>query len=361
MKKGKAALFDPYLDVLGGGEKHILSILKVLDNMGYDIDIFWDENLPKNIKSRFHLDFTSLTFKPSVFKKNVSALTRTITLFPYDFFFYVTDGSYFLSSARKNFIFCMVPNKDLYSKSYINKLKTVNATFISNSGFTASHLKKWGIKSKVLYPYVSTDFFSKNNGAKEKVILSVGRFFGGLHVKNHKTMISNFKKLSKNGLLKGYKLILAGGLKKEDQTYFNSLKTIIKDSSDIALEPNISFEKLLKLYQKANVYWHFTGYGVDEDREPEKTEHLGITPLEAMASSCIVFCYKAGGIKELIKNNDNGFTFTTEKELSEKMGTVLKDEKLQQRIRVKARGFVIEHFGQESFEKKVKEVLFDKK
>jgi hypothetical protein len=41
----KAALYDPYLDVMGGGEKHILSILQVLEHEGYEANVFWDHDL----------------------------------------------------------------------------------------------------------------------------------------------------------------------------------------------------------------------------------------------------------------------------------------------------------------------------
>ena len=41
----RVALYNPYLDTLGGGEKHILSILDVFAEQGYEINIFWDKNL----------------------------------------------------------------------------------------------------------------------------------------------------------------------------------------------------------------------------------------------------------------------------------------------------------------------------
>ena len=361
MKKGKAALYDPYLDVLGGGEKHILSILKVLDEAGYEIDIFWDQDLTKGIKNRFNLSFQSLSFRPNVFKKNVSIITRTFSLMKFDYFFYVTDGSYFISPARKNFIFCMVPYKPLYDMNYLNKLKTANATFLSNSEFTQKHLLSWGINSKILYPYIDAAFFENQVPLKkEKIVLSIGRFFGGLHVKNHKVMISYFKKLSESGVLNGYKLILAGGLKDEDRAYFNTLLTLTENDSNILLKPNVTFDELLELYKKAEIYWHFTGFDVNEKENPEKTEHLGITPLEAMASSCLCFCYKAGGIKELVKDGENGFTFTTETELGKKISRILTDEKLKKEIQTKSRGFVMENFEYETFLGKARAILFNK-
>src|SRR3990167_5634309 len=339
MKK-KAALYDPYLDVLGGGEKHILSIVKVLSDEDYDIDIFWDSDLTKEIKKRFNLTFPSLKFQSNIFKKNISVLTRTTQLASYEYFFYVTDGSYFFSLAKNNFVFCMVPSRSLYSMSVLNKLKTSNVTFISNSEFTRKHLASWGIKSKVLYPYIDKVFFERNSSiVKQKIILSVGRFFGGLHVKNHTVMISYFNKLVNSGLLNGYKLVLAGGLKKEDETYFENLKRQVKNNPNLILKPNVKFKELFNLYRSAEYYWHFTGLGVDEVKQPEKTEHLGIAPLEAMALSCISFCY--------------------EKELFEKMSKILADKRQRENIQTKSQAFVRENFGYDVFQKKVKEILFN--
>ena len=66
----KAALYDPYLDTLGGGEKHILSIVKVLEDEGYEINIFWDKNLQNQIENRFRIQFVNkFKFLPNIFNK----------------------------------------------------------------------------------------------------------------------------------------------------------------------------------------------------------------------------------------------------------------------------------------------------
>src|SRR3989344_1839839 len=149
----KAALYDPYLDTLGGGEKHILSILKILNDEGYEICIFWNKNLLPQIERRFGLEFNDeLEFLPNIFTKE-NLVSKLTTLNNFDIFFYVTDGSYFFSSAKKNFVFCMVPNKNLYQMSLLNKLKTFNYQFITNSIFTKKWLNKWGVQSDVIYPY----------------------------------------------------------------------------------------------------------------------------------------------------------------------------------------------------------------
>src|SRR3989338_3542744 len=174
----KVALYDPYLDTLGGGEKHILSILEVFAGQGYEVNIFWDKNLTKEIKNRFSFRFIdSIKFLPNIFKNNFSPLKTLQTLRAYDYFFYVTDGSYFFSSAKNNFVFCMVPDKKLYNMNLLNRLKLHNYHFISNSPFTHQRLKKWGVNSMVILPYIDKQLFQNSNIKKEKIILSVGRFF----------------------------------------------------------------------------------------------------------------------------------------------------------------------------------------
>jgi len=362
MKNKKVALYNPYFDILGGGEKHIFSILKVLQEDGFEINIFWDENLTKQIEKKFSLQFINkLKFLPNIFRNKAfpfSTLQTLRTLITFDYFFYVTDGSYFFSPAKKNFVFCMVPQKNLYPTNIINKLKTANYQFIANSQFTGNWLNKWRIKNQVIHPYIDDVFIDNYNVKKEKIILSVGRFFPHLHSKQHEVIINVFKKLKQSSeYFKDYKLILAGGLKKEDENYFHKLKTLVNNDQSILIKPNLDFDELYKLYKLSCLFWHFTGFGIDENIHPEQVEHLGMTPLEAMASGCITFCYNAGGPKEIIKDGANGFLFNDEKGLIEKMGLSIKNQELRKKIISTARRYVKENFSYEVFQKRVKEVI----
>ena len=336
---------------MGGGEKHILSILKVFDEQGYDVVIFWDEDLTKRIESSFSLKFANLKFLSNNFRKQ-SSFEKLRTLRSFDMFFYVTDGSYFFSSAKQNFVFSMVPDKKLYSQNVINKAKLWNYTFISNSDFTRHWLNTWGMKSQTIHPYIDREFSKTTTDKKSKTILSVGRFFGHLHTKNHAQIIQTFKSLRKT-LLKDFTLILAGGLKQDDQEYFNNLKKMVGDDSSIILKPNVSLSELYRLYRLSTYYWHFTGFGVDENIHPEQVEHLGITPLEAMAAKCIAFCFNAGGPKEYIKDDENGYLFNNEEELEEKLQSIINDERKQKEISTKAQEFVTKHFSYDAFKQHV--------
>ncbi len=360
MKKKAVGLYDPYLDTLGGGEKYFLSIAKALEE-NYEIDIFWNKNLQNEFKIKFNLSFNYLiNFLPNIFLNNEGIVKKILLLRKYDYFFYVTDGSYFFSSAKKNFIYAMVPNPSLYKLSLSNKFKLLNYEFITHSEFTKKYLKRFGINSLLLYPYLDQVFidFEPEAFRKEKIILSVGRFFSHLHSKRQNKLIEAFQKLKRSGnKYKYFKLILAGGLKEEDKGYYKNLQKMAKNDSSIIFKPNISFSELLGLYKKSLFYWHFTGFGIDESKYPEVVEHLGIAPLEAMAMGCITFCVNSGGPKELIQTDRTGFLFKTEAELFKQVEIISKNYNLQKEIRRNAKNYISEHFTFAQFKKNIKEII----
>lgn len=242
----------------------------------------------------------------------------------------------------------------------LNKLKTNNFRFISNSQYTKHWLEKWGIKNDYIYPYIDEALIDGNVNKKEKIILSVGRFFPHLHSKQHEMMINTFKQLKQSYPEFGnYKLILAGGLKKEDNDYFEKLKQLIKNDPSISLQPNIQLYKLYKLYKLSSFYWHFTGYGVDADKHPELVEHLGITPLEAMAAGAISFCYAAGGPKEIITDGENGYLFMETGELADKMSSLINNAQRQQSVKDTAQKYVRQNFSYAVFRNRVKKLILD--
>ncbi len=363
MKKNlRVGLYDPFLDTLGGGELHALSILQVLSSCGYGPYVFWDKDLSREIKQKFSLHYIKkLCWLPNIFKDKsfpFSTVQTLKTLRPFDYFIYVTDGSYFFSSAKKNFVFCMIPDKNLYRMNSLNRLKTFNYQFITNSLFTSGWLTKWGIKNQVLHPYINDMFFRKTSIKKERIILSVGRFFSHLHSKQHEIIIGTYRKFVQSRKnLASYRLILAGGLKKEDRDYFRKLQSFIGDDSLIKLKPNLGFNELVSLYRKAEMFWHFAGFGVDEQEHPEMVEHFGIAPLQAMVSGCITFCYNAGGPKEFMKDGENGFLFNSEKELLQKINTIIENSLIQQTITKNAVQFIKTNFSYKVFEQKVKKLF----
>lgn len=363
MKRKKAALYNPYLDSMGGGERHTLSILQILQQEGYDISIFWDKPMNKEILNTLGIEFKKEPDYIGGVFPTTSLMKKLQILSKFDIFIYVTDGSYFFSSARRNYVFCMVPRKELYSvtlENPLNYFKTKNFKFISNSRFTQRNLKTWGVSSTIIYPYINDVFIDmkEETTKKDQVILTVGRFFRHLHSKRQDIAIKSFKKLvHENNLYKDFKLILAGGLREEDNDYFQELNNLAGSESNIIFKPNISYPELLELYRKADIYWHCAGYEVDPEKNPENVEHLGITPLEAMAAGCITFCYNAGGPREIINDAKNGFLFNSMEELINKTMSISKKEKDKEHIRAEAQRSVEKTYSYKVFKQRIREVF----
>lgn len=351
----KVALYSPYLDILGGGERHILSILKVFDELGYEIMLIWDDPaIIKKIAEKLSIVFKHITVIPN-FLRNKNPLATINNTKKFEFLFYVTDGSYFFSAARHTYIFAMVPDKKLYRHHLLNQLKTMRVNFICNSQFTQKWLKKWGIQATVVYPFINNSYYIQTGqiSNKDEIILSVGRFFPHLHSKKHKEIIETFKKYKQKSSNNLFKLYLVGGVNASDRSYFDEIKGLASKNKDIIVEANISESDLELLYKRARYYWHFTGFGIDENAHPEKVEHLGVAPLEAMAAGCIVICYNAGGPKEIIVDAETGYLFSTEQELLNKMNTIESNKRDQIRIAQNGVDFVKTHFSNEFFRKRV--------
>lgn len=352
MKRKTVGLFTPYLNTLGGGEKHILSILKVFDDAGYNVIIYWNDDIRVQFAERLKLEFKHLTFAKDI--RSQTLLEKSKLLSSLEWLFYVTDGSYFFSPAKRTAIFCMVPDKKLYRMSPMNMLKTANAKFIANSHFTQSHLHTWGISSSVVYPYVSDELFQLVTPVKKPLILSVGRFFSHLHAKKQEELIQTF--LTFHSHYPDFRLVLAGGVAPEDQHVVDHL-TKTYSHPDISFETNITFSRLQELYKEALVYWHFTGSGVNEKEHPEQVEHLGMTPLEAMASRTIPFCFNAGGPREIIDHRGNGFLFSSSQELLREMNYFLSSPSLQRTMQEKAFTFAQKTFSKTVFDRHVRSIF----
>lgn len=359
MKRKTVGLYDPYLDSMGGGERHVLSMLEVLEKeAGYEPIVFWDEDVSARIVKTLNLNFNNLQFKPNIFK-NAGTVSKLTSLKDLDIFIYVTDGSYFFSSAKKNYVFCMVPRPDLFNNTMLNVLKTQNYSYICNSEFTQSWLNKFGVDAQVLHPYISNEFLTLplSHGTKEKTILVVGRFFAHLHSKRQDIAIKAFLQLKRHPQFSDYKLVLAGNVLESDQGYVDTLHSMIGKNPSIEIRTNVPFSEIMHLYETSRFYWHFTGYGIDDTIEPERVEHFGITPLEAMASGCITFCYKAGGPKSFIHHGENGFLFTTVEELQNQMLEVVEHGTAMHDISERARRYVDTTFTYDHFKKKVLSVF----
>lgn len=240
----------------------------------------------------------------------------------------------------------------MFLVSYPSDLKFLETydEIVSISEFSRYWIKKyWKKDSKILFPPVDTESFLP--GKKEKLILSVGRFFPEHHNKKQYELVAAFIGMLKEApeIMKGFKLVLAGGL--EDRSthieYVNKIKELAKNYP-VEIKTNISWEELKDLFSKAMIFWHASGLNEDENKNPAKFEHFGITTVEAMASGCVPVVIDKGGQKEIVQEAVNGFKFENIDEIKIKTLNVIKNysdlEELRNRAVKDAKKYSDENF-----------------
>ena len=348
----KFGFYSPYLDTFGGGERYILTLASYL-SQEHLVDVFWDDSNIKPPLSRFlKIDLTKTRFVKNIFGEK--RLNKAFSTFGYNLIFVLSDGSVPLSFAAKNILHFQVPfnfpSADFKTKLKLKRYKYV----ICNSHFTKQFIdKSFGVDSKVIYPPV--DVNSIKPGEKENVILSVGRFSPNqLHPKKQEILIEVFKEIYKKA--PSWRLILVGQVKKEDEKYLRSLKKIARGHAIKILE-NASVEKLRKLYSQASIYWHATGFGEDEIKNPEKMEHFGIATVEAQAGGAVPVVIGKGGQKEIVEEGKTGKLWITKAQLYEATLNLIENPEVLNRLsQASIKNSKI--FSQDSFFKEYEKIIF---
>lgn len=348
----KALIVDPYLDTLGGGERYLLSFAKTLKDQGYDVEIAWNkkEDLQK-AENRFGLKFPFVINSEAhqFFSTKSSLLQRFKFTHQYNVIFWVSDGSLPFLFAKKNLVHFQVPFKKVAGNYFINQLKLLFIDkLIYNSKFTCRVIEKSLPKDKgvILYPPIDTSSFK--SGKKENIILSVGRFDSPSHPKRQDILIKAFKRMQikqKNN----YRLVLVGGLKGNDQIIKNLKKQAGKSTVDFKINPD--FQELLKLFSSAKIFWHATGYGVNETEHPDKMEHFGMTTVEAMSAGCVPVVINKGGQKEIV-TPETGFLWDSLDQMVEQTLKLIDSEKIRQSLSKEAQKRT-NHFSLSAFQQRV--------
>ena len=343
---GKAAIFNPYLDTLGGGERYTIFFAKVLADEGYVVDIEWkDKSMKEKIQNRFGIKLS----------ENINFVDDIKRGENYDICFWISDGSIPTLRARTNFLHFQVPFKNVNGKTLLNKMKLFRINkIICNSNFTKKVIdKEYGVNSLVIYPPV--DILSIKSKRKENRILYVGRFSNLVQNKGHEILIDVFKNLIKEKGFTDWKLILAGGIEVGVGNYLNRLKTLNKNIN-IEFVESPDFNKLKEIYGKSKFFWSAAGYEVNETSSPEKVEHFGISLIESMSAGCVPVVYNAGGYKEIITSGENGFLWQNKKDLIRITEKITKTGGLYKDISTEAKKSSLK-YSYEFFKKNVCQIL----
>ncbi len=315
----KIGFYNPYFDGLGGGERYTLTLASHWSKT-HEVVLFWDDpNIVGLSEKRFGIDLARVRVVPNLFK-NENIFGKLLGSRTYDLIFFLSDGSIPATLATHNILHFQVPFASVLADPW--KRKRYDA-IVCNSVFTKSELDpQLGGRAVVIYPPVQ-QVPATPQKEKKKHILSVGRFTGYFQAKKQDVLIKAFTKAVEDGLLKGWELILAGGLIPSDQAYFDSLSKMVS-GIHVRLMPNITNDELISLYQTSMLYWHAAGYG---ESNPVQMEHFGITTAEAMSAGVVPLVFAAGGQLEIVSDGVNGLIWHTPDELIEKTNMLAADTK----------------------------------
>jgi glycosyltransferase involved in cell wall biosynthesis len=192
------------------------------------------------------------------------------------------------------------------------------------------------LNSSVLYPPI--DDFSADI-PKERAILSVGRIFHGRYNdKRYEALIDAFCELCGRRENSALQYWIAGSCS-NDPTSLAWLADLKRRATGypVHFHVNAPYSTLATLYARASLFWHAAGYGVDEHLHPERTEHFGMSPIEAMSARCVPLAVNAGGTRETVEHGVSGFLWSTTDELLTYTEKLLDDPDLLARLRQGAR------------------------
>ncbi len=188
--------------------------------------------------------------------------------------------------------------------------------------------RRWGQDSVLLPPPVDTERFGAGGSLeKQRVVLSVGRFFAAAHHnKKHVEMLRAFRHMCDRGRVPaGWEYRLAGRVHRERPehvSYFDEVRRLA-EGYPVRILSDIPYDRLVEEYRAASIFWHASGWGEDDHLYPERFEHFGITTCEAMSAGCIPVVIAKAGQAEIVKDGVDGYTFLTADELIAKTTSLM--------------------------------------
>jgi glycosyltransferase involved in cell wall biosynthesis len=328
----KVGIYNRYWNTLGGGERYIGALAQYASRYGtVDLIAHQPFSIPV-LEARLNLN---LAHCRPIILANASDDAAEDLSGEYDLWVNGTFMSSVRSRASRSILVVMFPFfrgkilKSLWRAGLVKPPEQVQTIFWGRHGFWRSYnaiaaissytqnwiRRWWDAESFVLHPPVDCGYCASES-EKQKIILSVGRFFEGGHNKKHEIMITAFKQMYDSGVCPGWEFHLCGGSHPESvhQAYLNRIRDAAA-GYPISIHPDISRAELESLYCQASIFWHAAGYNEDERRWPERSEHFGIATVEAMCAGCIPVVIAKAGQNEIINPGVNGYSWTTLDEL----------------------------------------------
>jgi glycosyltransferase involved in cell wall biosynthesis len=338
----------------GGGEKYICTLADELSKVGtYRVELLVDKpSITKESLGRyFNLGLERVVVRTTTSRRVPSLLSSA------DIGVVVSNFRSFGNPARRNVYILQIPyakitpsriigrvvhgevkeaGKDIFRRSLLSTARNTDMVLVYSEFVKEVLYRSHNIDAQVLYPAI--DDFARAD-RKENMILSVGRVFRGLYNdKRYDFLIEAFKGLRERLPHTSWIYRIAGscGSDTASQRYLEELRSAAS-GHPVYFHINSTYEELRRYYNHADIFWHAAGYGVDENRHPERTEHFGMSTVESMSAGCVPVVVNRGGQKEIVSHGKSGYLWNTRDELLEYTASLLNDPERRNTMRQLAR------------------------
>lgn len=298
-------LTTPYPLNIGGGEKYLLELARLLSGFGSVAIAFptqYSQFRLSSICDELGIDRFDAEL---IDARTVRSLSPKIHVAMGNSAIPPIEGRGELSVYHCQFPFRQLdpPTSDELGRMSDYHFAVVNSTFTERNLHRANSY--WRSKSVVIAPPATLDLelttplaMSVKARRENSKVVSIGRFFSEGHRKNQHLLVTAFAKLLVQ--VPDASLILIGGLS-GDQSSLNYLNLVRRMSIGLPVDimTNPSRLDIYDAFKKSSVYWHATGLDVSLDN-PEGMEHFGISVIEACQAGLYPFAHNSGGPAEFL-------------------------------------------------------------
>lgn len=373
----RIGLHSPYFgSTYGGGEKYLGTVAEVLRDLYPEHRIEIASPVPvdaERYRRVLGLDLSRVALRSGT--RRVTPAHRLVARAPglrplrnalvarqaatmtrdYDLWIAMAYAIPAISAAPRSILLCQFPY-ELRGERARHQLAAFDPVICQSEYVRACVRRLWDRDANVLPPPIEVPPEEPDWSGKRHLILSVGRFVAGGHVKRHDLLARAFRQLCASG--RGdWELVLAGSVHRDPASlaYLREIESIAR-GYPIRILTDLPLQDLQRLYAEASIYWHAAGFGVDAAAHPEALEHFGMTTVEAMARGAAPVVIGRGGQPEVVDDGVSGYLWTDTETLLNRTRLLIEDSALRQKVGESARRRSQE-FDRESFARRLRSLM----
>ena len=288
-----AAISTMHLYGIGGGARTVAWFARALGDLEYRVDIYSSTPIPPEVRDWLPHNIAISNSYPTCARG-------------YDLLLNIDHFGYVTPLAERNWAHIFQPHD--------RNRPPDGFELWANSKYTAGQCRKqWGLEAKYIYVPMSAEFRPMR---KQRWICHCSRFVQPTPYadKGHRQMIMAFISGFEQGDLRDWRFHLVGPVDPGMDDYFRQLQAMAQ-GYPIHFHLKVPDSQLVAIVGQSAIYWQVTGITMKEI--PGAQEHLGATPIEAMAAGTVPICHNTGGHLETIRQGQTGFLVNSTRQLLE--------------------------------------------